>query len=129
MKHARMTGPILALILVTVTISAVAQVLLKHGMSTPTVQQALSAREMRIVIQMAANPFIWLGLTFYGLGALLWLGVLARVDVGQAYPFVGLGFLLTMSFGVVFLGEGISLNRLAGTLLIVVGVILIARHP
>ncbi len=122
-----MNRAILALILVSVTISAVAQVVLKHGMSSGAVQQALAVGGIRAATGVATNLFVWLGLALYGLGAVLWLGVLARVDVGQAYPFVGLGFLLTMSFGIVFLGEGLSITRLAGTVLVAVGVILIAR--
>jgi len=122
-----MAWPVLALILASVTISAVAQVALKHGMSSSAVQEAVAAGGIRVANSVARNLFIWFGLALYGLGAVLWLGVLAKVDVGQAYPFVGLGFLLTMTFGIVFLGEGLNVTRLIGTGLVVAGVILVAR--
>ncbi len=118
---------VLSLILVSVTMSAVAQIALKHGMSSPAVQAGLGSGFERLVPLVATNPFVWLGLALYGAGALLWLGVLAKIDVSQAYPFVGLGFLLTMAFGASLLGESVSTVRLIGTLLVVTGVILVSR--
>lgn len=118
---------VLSLIMISVTISAVAQIALKHGMSSPAVQAGLASGLERLAPLVAGNPFVWLGLVLYGAGALLWLGVLAKIDVSQAYPFVGLGFLLTMVFGVILLGESVSAMRLIGTLLIVTGVILVSR--
>ncbi|EGL53322.1 hypothetical protein MAMP_00820 [Methylophaga aminisulfidivorans MP] len=56
-----------------------------------------------------------------------WLYVLTRVDVSRAYPFVGLGFIGTMLFAHFFLQEPITIQKLAGTLLIVSGVVLLAR--
>lgn len=118
---------VLGLILASVTISAVAQIALKHGMSSAAIQTALAGGLERALPSIAANLFVWLGLALYGLGAVMWLGVLARVDVSQAYPFVGLGFLLTMAFGIVLLGEAVSAGRLVGTLLVVIGVLLVAH--
>ncbi|MFO1417925.1 MAG: hypothetical protein U1E83_04585 [Methylotetracoccus sp.] len=118
---------IFGLTLISVTISAVAQIVLKHGMSSPSTQSALADGGLAAALGIASNPFIWLGFGLYGFGAVLWLGVLAKIDVSQAYPFVGIGFLLTMAFGVLILGESFNLTRLAGTLLVVSGVILVAR--
>ncbi len=122
-----MTWNILLLIFLSVTISAVAQIALKHGMSSTPVQQALVQGGAEALHGVAKSLFVWLGLALYGVGALLWLGVLARVDVSQAYPFVGLGFLLTMIFGVFLLGEAFSMMRAIGTLLVLAGVILVAK--
>ena len=59
--------------------------------------------------------------------AAIWLLVLARVEVSFAYPFVGIGFIVTMVLGWWLMGDSIGLQRLAGTLLITAGVVLIAR--
>ena len=122
-----MNPVVLCLILVSVTLSALAQIAFKYGMSAKVVQDAMSSGGPATIAIAATNAFIWLGLLLYGLSVVLWLGVLARIDVGQAYPFVGLAFLLTMAFGVLFLGEAWNAYRVAGTLLIIVGVVLVAR--
>ena len=115
-----------ALILVSVSLSAFAQIAMKHGMSSAQAQRAVAESHISGLSAIATNPYIILGFALYGLGAVLWLGVLAKIDVGQAYPFVGLGFLLTMLFGIAFLGESFSIARMAGTALIMAGVVLVA---
>lgn len=76
---------------------------------------------------VATDGTVLLGLTTFALSACLWLLVLARVDVSLAYPFVGLGFIVTMVLAVLILKEPLSIARIAGTLLIVVGVVVISR--
>ncbi len=63
-----------------------------------------------------------LGLSLYVLGALAWIWVLAKADVSFAYPFVGLGFILTMFLGWFVLQEPLTMIRFAGTILMVAGV-------
>ena len=53
--------------------------------------------------------------------------VLRRLDVTFVYPFVGLGFILTMFLGAWLLSEPVTGTRIVGTLLVVAGVALIAR--
>ncbi len=109
MKELTISWTVLTLIFISVTISAIAQVTLKQGMSSPAVQQGLTGGWLEIVNAVSSNWYVWLGLMFYALGAaVLWLGVLAKVDVSIAYPFVGLGFILTALFGVFLLGEAFS---------------------
>jgi len=125
MKATTLSWTILTLIFISVTISAVAQITLKQGMSSNSVQQGLTGGWLDIVIAVASSFYVWLGLMLYALGAVLWLGVLARVDVSIAYPFVGLGFILTALFGVFLLGESFSVIRFVGTCLVVLGIILV----
>ena len=68
------------------------------------------------------------GLAAYGLSALLWLRVLAEVEVSKAYPFVALAIVLTMVLGVLVLGEVVPAGRAVGAALIVVGVVLVGLH-
>lgn len=116
---------LLALILLSVAISALAQIALKSGMSSVAVQKTLAASPWDTLGAALLNPAVLAGLGLYGAGALLWLYVLARVDVSVAYPFVGLGFVLTAAFAVLILGEPVNALRLAGTGLVVVGVVLV----
>lgn len=121
------TTAILGIILVSVACSAVAQIALKSGMSTAAVQGALAAGEAwPIALAIATSPLVWAGLALYGGGAVVWLFVLARVDVSVAYTFVALGFLLTMLLGWALLGEPITARKLAGTLLVMGGIWLVA---
>jgi drug/metabolite transporter (DMT)-like permease len=119
---------IIVLILVSVSISAVAQLLLKMGMSHPKIQRALDLHDLGGLLgTILGNGNVWAGLSLYLLGAALWLIVLAKTELSFAYPFVSLGFLLTMVFGLVMLHESVGVARVGGTFFVILGVLLIAR--
>ena len=123
-----MRGVILALALASICMSAVAQVLFKVGMSGAEVRAALAEGAAPGVIRaVALNPGIVGGLALYGLGTVLWLGVLSRAELSQAYPFVGLSFVLTAIFGAVLFHDTLSAPRVAGIAAIVLGVYLVGR--
>ena len=122
-----MNMKLLALVLGSVTLSAIAQLVLKLGMSSESVQQALDQRPpISAALVVATNLQVVTGFALYALGAVVWLLVLARADVSFAYPFVGAGFVLTMLLGWGILGEPVGVARIAGTLLVVAGVWLIS---
>ena len=112
-------------VLITVCMSAVAQVALKAGVSAPKVATQMSEGGMAIVLAVITSPFIWVGLAIYGASVLAWLWVLSKVDVSVAYPFVGISFILTALMGWLFLHENVTPMRLAGTLLVAAGCVLI----
>lgn len=123
-----MTAKLLSLTLFSVMLSAVAQIALKAGMSAPQVLRAIAGDDyIEKIVVVATSPFVITGLGLYVLGALVWLSVLAKVDVSLAYPFVGLGFLITAGFAALFLGETITLPRLIGTGMIAAGIVLVAH--
>lgn len=117
-----------AMILLSVVLSAAAQVALKAGMASAPVRQALAAglRPMAIV-NVAFSPLIMLGLLFYVLSAAVWLAVLSKMPVSSAYPFVALAIVLTSVLGRLVFHDAFTIPKIAGTLLIVTGVVVLAR--
>jgi multidrug transporter EmrE-like cation transporter len=123
-----MTLSLYAFLVTSVLMSAAAQIALKAGMSAAPVQSALSGGlGPNLVLTIARTPGIVGGLVLYGASVAVWLAVLAQIDVSRAYPFVGLGFLITMGFGYAFLGEPLGLQKIFGTLLVAGGVYLVAN--
>jgi multidrug transporter EmrE-like cation transporter len=120
----RMTLASLAIILVSVTVFSVAQIALKLGVSADPGE---SARAMLGPMAMLATPGVIIGLTLYAAGTMLWLVALQRLEISQAYPFVGLGFALTTLAGWCLFGDDLSLQRLGGIALIVVGTTFVAQ--
>ena len=122
-----MNAATLPLILLSVTLTAVAQLVLKRGMSASGMHEALAPGWLPAALAVASNAWVIAGLALYFVGALIWLVVLNRVAVSFAYPFVGLGFVLTALLAWALLGEGLTAYRAVGTLLVTLGVALIAR--
>ena len=117
----------LLLILASVALSAVAQIALRKGMTGADVQRAFTAGWLPATVAVGISVWVIVGLALYFVGALVWLVVLSDEPVSIAYPFVGLGFIMTMLLGWGLLGEAMNAQRILGTLLVAAGVVLIAR--
>ena len=89
-----MTPLTFLVIVASVAMSACAQLLLKLGVAGAKAQGWQGGPEVLF------KPLVFAGFALYGLGAVLWLYVLARLPLSAAYPFVGIGFLFTMALGV-----------------------------
>ncbi|MHB1144121.1 MAG: EamA family transporter [Thiobacillus sp.] len=116
----------LILILLSVGLSAIAQIAMKAGVSG--VAPSASTSVLGSYLALLTAPRVLLGLACYGLGALIWLRVLSMMDVSQAYPFVAVGFVLTMALGFILLGETPHLTRMLGAGFILVGVWLVGMR-
>ncbi len=117
-----------SLVLASVLLSSIAQLVLKGGMSSVSVQVASAQGDtMRMAIAIALNLKVLCGLLIYFASAGVWLFVLARINVGLAYPFVGLGFVMTMLLAWLIRGEIPSVPQVVGTLTICLGIVIMAR--
>lgn len=117
----------LMIAILSILLSVVAQFSLKAGMSSEEVRGALGQPlALRTAFSVLTNKFVFSGFLLYGLGAVVWLAVLAKWDVSKAYPLVGLGFAFTVAIGFV-LGEQVTLMRAIGVLLICCGVFVVGR--
>lgn len=113
--------------LASIALSVAAQFALKAGMSSDGVKAALAQPfSVTTIFDVLTNKFVFGGFALYGIGAVVWLGVLSRWDVSKAYPLVGLGFGLTAIVGAL-IGEQISVSRALGVALICTGVLLVGR--
>ena len=118
----------IGLILMSVTLAAVAQVTLKAGMNHVTDanggQLALNADSLG---QIATQIWVWAGLAIFAVSAVLWLFALSRADLSFAYPFAALGYVIIVIASIVFLDEHVQPITWAGIVLIVAGIVLIAQ--
>ena len=120
---------LIGLILLSVALSATAQLTLKHGMNQVTEATGtatLSGGSARAVI---TNLSVLGGLAIFGLSAVVWLLVLSRASLSFAYPFASLTYVLILLADKFVLHEEIPVLRWAGVFAIVTGIILVAQTP
>ncbi len=117
----------LLVILITVFMSACAQLLLKLGMDKIEVSGGFLSNGMSSLFQAVLSPMVFAGIFIYGVSVLVWLWVLSKVDLSIAYPFVGVSFIFTLIFGVLFLQESLNVYKLLGTVLIASGCFFIVK--
>lgn len=71
------------------------------------------------------TSWLWAALACMGLGLLLWLLVLQRMDVGIAYPMLGLNFVLVTLVARFAFYEAVDRRHWLGLALVMAGVVLL----
>jgi len=122
---------LIALIVLSVGIAAVAQLTLKAGMNH--VNDALEPRTFGLNVDSAktlvVQPLVWLGLVLFGLSAIVWLVVLSRASLSFAYPFASITYVLILVFDHFVLDEPVPALRWFGVAAIALGIFLVSRTP
>ena len=73
----------LLLVLGSVGTATLGQLLLKTGMtSVGRLGAGALQQPLQTLIAVASTPVVWLGLASYAIGAVLWMVVLSRLDLG-----------------------------------------------
>jgi drug/metabolite transporter (DMT)-like permease len=122
---------LIAMILLSVALAAVAQLTLKTGMNNVNAELAparfgLDGHSFRVLV---AQPFVWGGLLLFGVSALVWLVVLSRASLSFAYPFAALTYVTILLFDHFVLDEQVPALRWAGVACIALGIFLVSRTP
>ncbi len=122
-----MTLSTFAFILTGVLLNAAAQLLLKAGVNA--IGAITLDRGMLLVtaLRVLTQWPVLAGLTLYVVSVGVWIVGLSRVDVSIAYPMLSLGYVVNALAAWWLFGEMIGPLRVAGILLILAGVFLIAR--
>ncbi|MBL8414925.1 MAG: EamA family transporter [Propionivibrio sp.] len=117
----------LAMMLLCVLLTSVAQVVLKIGTSKARLAATVvDPDNVGGTLAMLVSPMVILGLVLYIAATIVYLRVLSVLDLSQVYPFVALSYVFTMAAGILWLGESLHVSRLAGAALILGGVALIS---
>ena len=122
---------LIAMILLSVALAAVAQLALKTGMNEVT--EKLSPESFSLngpsLKALVAQPFVWGGLFLFGISAMVWLVVLSRASLSFAYPFASLTYVLILIFDQFVLKDEVPPLRWGGVAFIGIGIFLISRTP
>lgn len=115
------------LILVGVLLNAGAQLLLKSGTRAIGPFEFSWANFVPVGWQLATQPQILGGLACYVVSVVVWILALSRVEVSLAYPMLSIGYVVNAMLAWWLFGEAVTIERLSGIAIIIVGVMLVAR--
>jgi multidrug transporter EmrE-like cation transporter len=107
------------ILLIAIVIGVVGQLLLKYGMSR---QPGFRFSD---ITTLTHNLPVVSGFCCYGLSTVLYLSVLARLELSLAYPTVSLGYVLVIIMSRVIFKEPVSPTRWLAAGIICFGVILV----
>ena len=76
-----------------------------------------------------SSPFFYAAMVAFGAQLFNWLRVLARADLSFAQPFTALSYISVLAISCHSLHEDLSVSKMFGVALILVGVFFISRTP
>ena len=115
------------LILTGVLLNAVAQLLLKAGTNALGHLSFERQNLLTTILRTAFEPHIIGGLTCYVFSVPIWIFALSKVPVSVAYPMLSIGYVVNVAAAWYLLGEVMSLQKILGITVIIIGVYFVAR--
>jgi len=114
-------------IFISIFLAVVGQLLLKMGMLRVGKFSFNISTLVHQYTRILLNPFVIAGLFAFFISMLIWLYVLSRMELSFAYPFVALNYVLILLGSYFLLKETITLPKMIGVVVIIIGVYLVAR--
>lgn len=115
---------IFGLLLTAICLTVAGELLLKVAMN----RVGVFSLSVDTFIRTFSEWRVLLAFTLIFSGSLFWLAVISRVDFSFAYPLLALSYVISLAPARFLLGEHITWNRIVGSLVIVVGVIIVTRR-
>jgi len=117
---------ILAFVFISVMLGALGQISMKQGMNVfKKLKKMRELATIENIIKIATDKFVVFGIGCYVASSIIWLGILSKLDVSYVYPLVSIGYIITTIFAIAFLKEKVTSKRWLGTIIIVIGSLLV----
>lgn len=114
-------------IVVTLFFTVYGQLVLKWQIGGAGPLPETGPEKVMFLLRQLLNLWILSGFLSAFLASLAWMAAMTRFDLSYAYPFMSLAFVIVMIFGALFLGEVVNLPKMLGTLMVIAGLVVIAR--
>jgi drug/metabolite transporter (DMT)-like permease len=114
------------MIWISVVLSAVAQIFLKHGLSNLQAEGPRKPGVLPLIFGVIRQTYIWYWGFCFVLAMALWLAGLQKLDLSYAYPLVSIGYVLVTFLSWLFFNERVDGRRWLAVAVICLGVVLVA---
>jgi multidrug transporter EmrE-like cation transporter len=115
-------------ILATLFFTVYSQLIMRWQVSQAGKLPSELTGKILFVGHMFLSPWVISSIVATLFAGISWMLAMSRFEISYAYPWVALNFVLMLFLGVLFFGETFNLAKLAGTLLVVAGIVVIARN-
>ena len=113
-----------AFLLLYIALTTASQLIMRWQVSAVA---PATANRLSFIVSMLLTPWVWAAILATFLAGLAWMLALTRFELTYAFPFTGVTFALILLAGAFLFGEHVGPGRIAGTLLVLVGLIVIVR--
>jgi uncharacterized membrane protein len=114
-------------ILATIGFTVYGQLILKWRISKFGPLPVDAFEKLKFVISLLFDPAIFSGFAAAFLASLAWMAAMTKFDLSHAYPFMSLNFVVVLFLSGWLLSEPMTLQKVFGVALIVLGTLVAAR--
>ena len=122
-KYANMGYFFIAL---TIFFTVYGQVVLKWQMIGKSLPVGTSEK-LTFMLKQYTNPWILSCFVAAFLASMCWMVAMTKFELSFAYPFMSLAFVLVMILSALFFSEALNFYKVAGTLTILLGLLIMTR--
>ncbi|MGG5460725.1 EamA family transporter [Clostridium sp. B9] len=108
------------LVLINCIMLVSGQILWKIGL------REASMGSVKEIILLLFNKYIFSGLVIYALATIYWFYIIKTNDLSKVYPMQSMSYIISLFMSYFILKENISFNSVIGTIVILIGVFIIA---
>jgi multidrug transporter EmrE-like cation transporter len=111
---------VLILIFASILLGVIGQLSMKKGMVNVG---EISVTELfgKKLFSVVFEKFVFIGVALYIISAAFWLVILSQEELSFAYPLIGIGYIVTAILAKIFFHESLTMFKILGIILIVVG--------
>jgi drug/metabolite transporter (DMT)-like permease len=114
-------------IALTILFTVYGQLVIKWQVDLAGAFPADTAERVLHILRLLLNPWVISSFAAAFIASLFWMAAMTQFDLSFAYPFMSLSYVLAMVLSFVLLHEPVTVNKIAGTLVIVIGLVIITR--
>lgn len=114
-------------IFATIGFTVYGQLILKWRISNFGPLPVDTIEKLKFLISLVFDPAIFSGFAAAFLASLAWMAAMTKFDLSHAYPFMSLNFVIVLLLSGWILSEPVTLQKILGIGLIVIGTAVAAR--
>ena len=113
-------------IMLTVLFTVFSQLVMRWQVGNAGTWPPFWTDRLGFVVDLLLRPWVLVAIVASFLAGVSWMVAMTRFEVSYAFPFMGLNFVLVMLASVLLFGESLTTYKVLGTLLIVMGITVLA---
>lgn len=114
-------------ILLTIGLTVYSQLIMRWQVAAAGSLPADADGKFQFVFALLLQPWVMSAIAASFLAGISWMLAMSRFELSYAFPFMGLNFVLILFASVILFGEALTISKLIGTLLVMAGIVVLAR--
>lgn len=114
-------------IFLTITFTVYSQLVIRWQVSSAGPLPTEMTAKILYVLTLLMTPWVMSGIVATFFSGIFWMLAMTKFEISYAYPFVSLNFILVLIAGILVFQESVSITKIIGSGLVIIGIIVIAK--